>query len=286
MISQVLLLTRWEWYKLSRRRIPWVLLVIAMIVPQAVLWGSFVAFRFESGSRENFLLPNSLTTGLSITHGVAIILIMVLSSSVVGSEYGWGTLRTALTKGTGRWQFLASKALLVTILGFLLLLTVSVTIAISSVIATYFTLDDGGWFTDASQWSEFGIMLGKGAVGLLPYMMLGFFFSVLTSSSGTGISIALAYHFVVELIAAPLLFALFDWFDVAYDFVLARAVASWMADSRAAASGEGNPVALALVGDLPGNLHGFLVILAYVAIVAAASLLLFQRRDVAGAKGD
>ena len=144
MISQVLLLTRWEWYKLSRRRIPWVLLVIAMIVPQAVLWGSFVAFRFESGSRENFLLPNSLTTGLSITHGVAIILIMVLSSSVVGSEYGWGTLRTALTKGTGRWQFLASKALLVTILGFLLLLTVSVTIAISSVIATYFTLDDGG----------------------------------------------------------------------------------------------------------------------------------------------
>ena len=101
MISQVLLLTRWEWYKLSRRRIPWVLLVIAMIVPQAVLWGSFFAFRFESASRDPFVLPNSLTTGLSITHGVAVILIMVLSSSVVGSEYGWGTLRTALTKGTG-----------------------------------------------------------------------------------------------------------------------------------------------------------------------------------------
>ncbi len=286
MISQVLLLTRWEWYKLSRRRIPWVLLVIAMIVPQAVLWGSFAAFQLESGSRENFLLPNSLTTGLSITHGVAIILIMVLSSSVVGSEYGWGTLRTALTKGTGRWQLLTSKALLVTVLGFLLLLTVSVTIAISSVIATYFTLDDGGWFDDASRWSEFGIMLGKGTVGLLPYMMLGFFFSVLTSSSGTGVSIALAYHFVVELIAAPLLFALFDWFDVVYDFVLARAVASWMADSGAAGSGGGDPIAFALVGDLPGNLHGFLVMLAYIAIVAAASLLLFQLRDVAGAKGD
>ena len=82
---------------------------------------------------------------------------------------------------------------------------------------------------------------------MLPYMMLGFFFSVLTSSSGTGISIALAYHFVVELIAAPLLFALFDWFGVVYDFVLARAVASWMADSGAAGSGGGNPVAFALV---------------------------------------
>ena len=286
MISQVLLLTRWEWYKLSRRRILWVLLVIAMIVPQVVLWGSFVAFRLESGSRENFLLPNSLTTGLSITHGIAVILIMVLSSSVVGSEYGWGTLRTALTKGTGRWQFLASKALLVTVLGFLLLLTVSVTVAISSVIATYFTLGDGGWFNDTSQWPEFGILLGKGTVGLLPYMMLGFFFSVLTSSSGTGISIALAYHFVVELIVAPLLFALFDWFDVVYDFVLARAVASWMADSGAAGPGEGGAVAFALSGDLPGNLHGLLVILAYMAVVAAASLLVFQRRDVAGAKGD
>ena len=286
MISQVLLLTRWEWYKLSRRRIPWVLLVIAMIVPQAMLWGSFFAFQFESRSRDAFVLPNSLTTGLGLTHGVAIILIMVLSSSVVGSEYGWGTLRTALTQGTGRWQLLTSKALLVMVLGFLLLLTVSVTIAISSVIATYFTLDDGRWFNDTSRWSEVGIMLGKATVGLLPYMMLGFFFSVLTSSSGTGISIALAYHFVVELIAAPLLFALFDWFGVVYDFVLARAVASWMADSGAAGSGGGNPVAFALVGDLPGNLHGFLVMLAYIAIVAAASLLLFQRRDVAGAKGD
>ena len=286
MISQVLLLIRWEWYKLSRRRIPWVLLVIAMIVPQVVLWGSFVAFRLESGSRENFLLPNSLTTGLSITHGVAVILMMVLSSSVVGSEYGWGTLRTALTKGTGRWQFLTSKALLVAVLGFLLLLTVSVTVAISSVIATYFTLGDGGWFNDTSQWPEFGILLGKGTVGLLPYMMLGFFFSVLTSSSGTGISIALAYHFVVELIVAPLLFALFDWFGVVYDFVLARAVAGWMADSGATANGGGGPMAFALSGDLPGNLHGLLVILAYMAVVAAASLLLFQRRDVAGAKGD
>ena len=45
-------------------------------------------------------------------------------------------------------------------------------------------------------------------------------------------------------------------------------------------------MALALSGDLPGNLHGLLVILAYMAVVAAASLLLFQRRDVAGAKGD
>ena len=154
MISQVLLLTRWEWYKLSRRRIPWVLLVIAMIVPQAVLWGSFFAFQFESRSRDAFVLPNSLTTGLGLTHGVAIILIMVLSSSVVGSEYGWGTLRTALTQGTGRWQLLTSKALLVMVLGFLLLLTVSVTIAISSVIATYFTLDDGRWFNDTSRWSR------------------------------------------------------------------------------------------------------------------------------------
>ena len=42
---------------------------------------------------------------------------MILAASLTGTEYGWGTVRTVLTRGAGRWQLLASKLLLVALLG-------------------------------------------------------------------------------------------------------------------------------------------------------------------------
>ena len=282
MISQLALLSRWEWYKLSRRRMPWVLLIIALAVPQVVLWGSFSVFQFSDATRGVFVLPSSLLTALRTSYTTGVILILVLSSTVVGSEYGWGTLRTALAKGPGRWQFLVSKALLLALLGLATLLLVSLTVAISSLIAAYLTIDDTGWFDQRSQWSEFGVILGKTAFGLVPYMVIGLFFTVLTSSSAGGVSISLAYYFVVEQIVAPLLSFLFDWFDPIFNYVLGHAVDGWMAES----GGAVGLAALANSDGLPSVLHGFLVMLGYIVVAGAASLWLFQRRDVTGARGD
>ena len=36
----------------------------------------------------------------------------------------------------------------------------------------------------------------------------------------------------------------------------------------------------------PGTLHAFLVLLAYIIVLGAATFWLFQRRDVTGAKGE
>ena len=40
------------------------------------------------------------------------------------------------------------------------------------------------------------------------------------------------------------------------------------------------------VSDPPGELHAFLVLLAYIVVLGAAAFWLFQRRDVAGARGE
>ena len=58
-----------------------------------------------------FVLPGGLANGLGVVQYIGVLLVMILGASTVGAEYGWGTLRTALTRGTGRWQFLAAKAL-------------------------------------------------------------------------------------------------------------------------------------------------------------------------------
>ena len=40
------------------------------------------------------------------------------------------------------------------------------------------------------------------------------------------------------------------------------------------------------MSDLPGTLHAFLVLTGYIVVLGGATLLLFQRRDIAGARGE
>ena len=48
MISHILRLTGWEWYKLQRRWMPWILLGIMILVNQIGFWGTYVGYRAEA----------------------------------------------------------------------------------------------------------------------------------------------------------------------------------------------------------------------------------------------
>ncbi|MDE2904260.1 MAG: hypothetical protein OXP73_14680, partial [Chloroflexota bacterium] len=111
MITDVLALTRWEWFKLRHRRMPWILLAITALLVQVNFWVSYALFRRgtvamgdggESGTVtvstsdqfvEMFAFPTSLANGLIAGRGFGGILIMILAASLIGSEYGWGALR-------------------------------------------------------------------------------------------------------------------------------------------------------------------------------------------------
>ena len=189
LIRQVLLLTKWEWYKIRRLRMPWILLAIAVLVSQLGIWVDYAAYHndtvqevFSGGSttvgttyeldgravslevscedivndrmppeidqlpeeqrrdflekveevfgggtcdnymaadefRKGFTLPDSITgsiTRFASLGPIAIgpLLIMILAASLLGAEYGWGTLRTVLAGGVGRGRFLSAKLLL------------------------------------------------------------------------------------------------------------------------------------------------------------------------------
>ena len=95
---------------------------------------------------------------------------------------------------------------------------------------------------------------GKGVYGLVPYIILALFLSVLTSSSSMGISIGLAYY-LVESILVGILIDLFDWFSNVSDFVLGPNAIAWMTEPEVQATGGGS--ALVTLSDLPSQLHGF-----------------------------
>ncbi len=341
MIAHLLVLARWEWFKLRRRWAPWVLLGILLLFTQLVVISSFfinrenydaaiaeagyymevsiddelvgmrvmcddlrdggvppeveampeeqrpyVNFELEDartrcglgGERDFFVLPASIAQGLGVTHALSIMLFMFLVASALGSEYSWGTLRTVLTKGSGRWQFLGSKAFTLLIMGAAGLLVVSVGVLVSSLIFGSFAPTGG--IADQGDWAGVAKTLGKSVYALVPYLALALFFTVLTTSTGVGTALAFGY-FVVESIMVGILAAFWDWFDSVAQFVLGTNVSAWMQEEGTAI------VSLSPLNvDPPGALHAFFVILAYALIIGAGAFWLFQRKDVTGAKGD
>ena len=300
MITDVLSLTRWEWFKLRRRRMPWILLFVSVLLLQITFWSAYALFRVgdevtlgDGGAAsvsgeflELLAFPNNAVIGLAISHGFSIILIMILAASLTGTEYGWGTVRTVLTRGAGRWQLLASKLLLVALLGVGALVVGALSMALSSFIASL-TLEGGAWLAESSDWAEVARIFGKAIFGLLPYVALGVFFAVLTTSSGTAIGLSLGYA-VAEGIVIGIL-ANFDWFEPVSGFVLGQAVGGWLGTTGGALFAGGGDDTFgdaAVLAMQPEALKGFLVSLAYIVVLSGLAFWIFQRRDIAGAKGE
>ncbi len=345
-MQQVLHLSKWEWFKLRRLRMPWVLLVVALLVSQLGIWTSYLAYHNDivqqivtgtfasysasteqdgvrisvtmtcadavkgrvptglnrlpeeyrqrflkdadewlgSGACENFqsvdelrrgfTLPNSIAasvSGFASVGPIAIgpLLLIVLAASLVGSEYGWGTLRTVLTGGVSRWKFLSAKLLLLLRLCAGVLVIIALLAVVSSLTAGFFSPDEAGELADSGSWPDVIVVFLKTLYGFLPFIGISVFATVLTSSRSVGIAVSVGY-FIVESIVAPVL-RLSDTLGNTTDYLLIQSFRSWIA------------VPVAEDGDL---LRAFLVILAYTTVFMVATSWVFRRRDIVGAAGD
>lgn len=344
LMQDVLRLTRWEWFKLRRLRMPWVLLAIAVLISQLGIWTNYLAYHndtvqevvtgtiasysvsWEEDGREisvtmtcadavkgraptgldqlpeerqqvflenvdewlasgtcdsfqtvdelrrGFTLPNSITTSISGFSalgpvGIGLLLIMVLTASLVGGEYGWGTLRTVLAGGIGRWRFLSAKLLLLMWLCASVLIIIAAVSIASSLATALIPPGEAGGLVDAGKWSDVVIISFKSVYGFLPFIALSVFATVLTSSRGLGIAISVGY-FIVESIVAPLL-QLNDTLANVADYLLIQGFRAWTAVP---------------VGE--GSSDAFVAMLAYTVVLVAATSWIFKRRDISGAMGD
>ena len=85
--------------------------------------------------RKAFTIPHSITGSMNGLAGFAPFLILILTASLIGSEYGWGTLRTTLTRGAGRWQLLGAKIALVMLASAAAYVIVAIATALASLLA-------------------------------------------------------------------------------------------------------------------------------------------------------
>lgn len=281
-----------EWMKLRTRWLLYVLLFFLIVgaTIQIMLFG-FVAYLDERGDPEfgrippgfhTFAFPWSLNALLDSGQYWGGVFIAFLVASSVATEYGWGTVRAALSRGQARSDYLAAKLVGTALAAAGILL---VALAIGVAISLLVTQLHGDPITfdvrDAPPAAEIPVMVLRAGLGILPYGMLAFTLTVLTRSTAVGATGTLIYKMGESIVVA--LFGEFGgiWEDLRVLFV------GYHAESLIAANRFGDTQynsiafrALPEAADLPDPWVATFVLLATSAALAALAFAVFQRRDL------
>lgn len=243
-----------------------------------------------SSVRATITFPGSVQLAGGYTTFMGVILLAILAGAVVGGEFGFGTLRLALSRGMGRAQVLAAQVAALAILSLgislvMLLLGILVGVTIGPLLG-----------------ATLPALSGSGALGLVTYWLavsfhlfafaaIAFFLATLTRSTAAGIAGPLGYY-VFELIAVGILTALGfairgdlgnflshvpDWLlGQNLDMVATKAFAPLQA---AAASGIASNNG-GVTGPTFGLGHALLVSLGYCVLLVGSTFFIMRRRDI------
>ena len=264
---------------LAKRASTWILLAIwaalaltfAYVVP-------YVQYTNEpSRTSLSDLLPESLVgtlmAGFPFFGGVLALMLGVLT---VGSEYGWGTLKTLFTQGPGRLQVFGAKLIAGSAA---LALFVLVAYALGAMASWAIAASEGADAAWPSAW-----LLARGLAGgwliFAAWAALGMLLAIVTRGTALATGIGILYAFVVEgLLSAlageiSLLDGLVEFFLRAngYSLVAVLGVSAEDVSDRGPGSFSGPFVA--------GG-QALLILAAYTAVFVVAAGWLLRRRDVA-----
>ena len=217
-------------------------------------------------------LPGHLSGGFPFFGGVFALMLGVLA---LGSEYGWGTLRTVLVQRPGRLRVFAAKVIALGMGLVPFVVAVFAVGAISSYAIAWNEGIDAGWPSA----SDVGRALGAGWLILAVWAALGVALGVVSRGTALAIGVGILYALVIEgLISAladqvSLLEPLVQFFLRANAYSLVEGLGG--ATTGAATNGPG-----AFSGPYVGGGQALVVLIGYVAAFLLVAGSLLRRRDV------
>jgi ABC-2 type transport system permease protein len=275
--SSLVAMERMKLLKRPMTRMCLLLIALGLVVIMALGYGIANSSNEDPTVRaENLreaLLPGGIETSFQVTQTIAKLLLVVLAVSLVGSEYGWGTIRVLVGSGVSRSKLLLAKLIALVQVGFLVLCTGVLAGSLTSLAAT---IIDGqpvtlggfgaGWIGDVL------LMFTRSGLTLLVYALIAFTAATLTRSVAAGLAIGLAWSFIVE----PGLGVLSGSLGADGD-TLHR----WLISTNANALLDRNHFGTSSLADgTPGAWQAAMVLLCYSVVLLGAALVVFHRRDV------
>jgi ABC-type transport system involved in multi-copper enzyme maturation permease subunit len=150
-------------------------------------------------------LPNSLSLSVTVINFVGTISLIILTGSIVGSEYGLGTIRLMLTRGPTRTQFFLAKIGTIIIC---ILITLFLLIPVGIIVGALFNLTIGiainfSFFT--AEWVAHAILyVLTAALGLFVYAMIALCLATLGKTTAAGMAGALIWWFFESVLGTVL----------------------------------------------------------------------------------
>ncbi len=220
------------------------------------------------------LLPHSVVTTTVTTFPFYFgIFALILGVMLLGSEYGWGTLKTVLMQQPNRLRLFAAKLVALAVVLVIYLLAIVTAMAVSSAVVA---LREGA----SLSWpAAFDLMraLAAGWLILAVWGMLGVLLGVLWRGTALAIGLGILYGLVIE--------GLISGFASSIDLLRALAHAflrtngySLVASLGGRAASVGGPGAFS--GPFVSAWQALGVLLAYLVLFGAAAAALLQRRDI------
>jgi ABC-2 type transport system permease protein len=279
--------TRAEWFRVVRRPATWV--VIGLFVALAVAIGYVTTYlvgahppanaptnldfsAMRASVYPNALVPKSIAAATTIDGLFA----LILGVLVQGSEFAWGTVKTAQTQLPGRLTVIGGR--LLSLAGLLLVMTAGL-FAVDALASTLFASIDGKSITFPDAWA---IARGLAATWLIFAFMAAFGFGLATlfKQSAMAIGIGLAYVLLLETLVFGLLGGLGDtvkaihvWFPVANAGYLAQSFGKVATIGNGGGAISGTPDASAA--------HAVAVLALWIAGLMIISGALVRQRDIA-----
>ena len=272
-----------ELFKIVKRPAVWVLLaawlvanqVFSFVIPYLSYRGSSTPPEAAAGRTPDEILADALPANL-VENAIAGLplfggaLLLVLGGLVMGSEYGWDTLRTMFTQRPRRLAIFGGKLIaLGVVVTALVLATFAADAATSWGLATVESAP--------TNWPSLGDLAVGIAAGLLiagTWTAVGVVLAVLLRGTALPIGLGLVWLLALENLIRGAA-ALLDVFGTVQKALPGVNAGSLVAE-LVSASGEGTPGVSAVVGG--GQAAGVLAAYAVVGLGAAAIIL--QRRDV------
>ena len=217
-------------------------------------------------------LVGTLLAGFPFFGGVLALMLGVLT---VGSEYGWGTLKTLFTQGPGRLRVFGAKLIAVSAV---LLVFVLVAYVLGALASWAIAVNEGAEVTWPNAW-----LLIRGLAGgwliFAVWAALGILLAVVTRGTALATGIGILYAFVVEGLLSALarevsvLDGLVEFFVRANGYSLVAVLGVSAED--VSDSGPGS-----FSGPFVGGGQALLVLAAYLTAFVLAAGWLLRRRDV------
>jgi ABC-type transport system involved in multi-copper enzyme maturation permease subunit len=290
--SVLLRLTGMELYKIRCRTMSKVLAIISilsmLLFSLVVLLVTLVIIQKDGQINPSPLLPPlSLYLASQVVLTLGEVLIIILIGTLVGGEYGVGTIRLLLTRGPTRVQFLLAKAVAALVC---CALGTVVMIALGVLLGLVFNLTTGtpfnfDFFTAA--WSGHAMLYMLIIIfSLFIYSMLALFLATFGRSTAAGIAGALTWLLLGETILRTILDVIGTATGGATgDFL--RAVPNYFIGSNTSALLQNQYQYLGFFGNSSfssassiSDLQAILVLIVYVAAFIGLSLWLNQKRDI------